>query len=146
MGPRVGRVRKESEKRSRLRLIGKKIALARRLVSLLTCTQHLRLKYRIHAGLSSSPLPPPLSTTLVVTPTNVQHLPFSPRPLSSPPSFFLPPRCIFSRSWPVRQPFLHDPSCPFEKLAGTSHPEIPSLTGISRVAFPGRCCSSRKTR
>lgn len=38
--------------RSRLRLIGKKIALARRLVSLLTCTQHLRLKYRIHAGLS----------------------------------------------------------------------------------------------
>lgn len=35
-----------------MRLIGKKIALARRLVSLLTCTQHLRLKYRIHAGLS----------------------------------------------------------------------------------------------
>lgn len=155
--------------RSRLRLIGKKIALARRLVSLLTCTQHLRLKYRIHAGLSLYPslsfslfLALPLSLfSLVQTSLSCSY--FSTSLLIHPPtccnilpllsfssssssfSFFsFSSRAVFHRLWPVHQPFLHDPA---HSRNSQRHrvPMIPRFPGY-RSSAPCRCCSSRKTR
>lgn len=104
-----------------MRLIGKKIALARRLVSLLTCTQHLRLKYRIHAGLS---LALPLShLSLVQTRRSLAlasprrssytHQRAATSSRSFPPPFYFSSsssRAVFHRLWPVHQPFLHDPA------------------------------------
>lgn len=112
--------------RSRLRLIGKKIALARRLVSLLTCTQHLRLKYRIRrprslllfprarrrAALSLSldpllaPPPPPCLPSLLSLFTAYRAPTLQQQP---PPScLLLRAGRVFFRLWPVHQPFLHD--------------------------------------
>lgn len=114
-----GQAREQGKRvRSRLRLIGKKIALARRLVSLLTCTQHLRLKYRIRRPLSSFPsrANAPLSRSpsilfsvrpssrLLLTQRTAVHPPCSNNPL-------LLASCapvVFFRLWSVHQPFLHD--------------------------------------